>query len=262
MDSSIERKEGKTRKKSSKTQDSAEVAYTNTTVANQSQNGEVDEQQQNIHSKKTHKIKPEDAAIVASNSVSEHDDEYQRSKKKSKKQFKEKDEAELVAAAQQREEDGRLSESFPEKKRKHSKDDTVDQQQDATAAATAASSYNAKLKNTLMTRAERSRRETQKQTQEYVASLREKGITDKKELKRLKNKMSKKSHNVSQLKKAGKYIEPTEVDIHINCQDCHASFNFIVKEQLFYNKMKFPFPIRCKPCQSAKKERMGDDVTK
>ena len=94
--------------------------------------------------------------------------------------------------------------------------------------------------------------------QEYVASLREQGITDKKEIKRLKNKMGKKGANILQLKKAGKYVEPTEVDLDIQCQFCPVKFKFIVKEQLFYTSKGFKFPIRCKACQAAKKERMGD----
>ena len=122
------------------------------------------------------------------------------------------------------------------------------------------SSHNSKLRKALPTRAERVRREEQKQMQSFVASLRAKGITDKKTINKMKNKFSRKSIIKRKFEAAGNDMKEFLEDcIEITCKDCAGVFEFTVAEQNFYKEKGFSAPIRCKPCQGAKKSRIENN---
>lgn len=48
-------------------------------------------------------------------------------------------------------------------------------------------------------------------------------------------------------------------DKHIRCVECGCEFIYSVSDQIFYEKMKFIEPKRCKQCRETRKHKLNQE---
>lgn len=236
--------------------------------------------------RKKKKTKKEAISDVIEDSEDVVEEKKHNKKKKASKKNVDDDEDEAVAAIDMVNDDEENEEKQVEsidhaegktkKKIKHSEkvDIVVEEVQGVTKEEKGITSvkdlaklHSAKLNKMLPNRAEKARRDIQKKIGSYVLELRQKGITDPKEVKKLKEKYKKSlsKQSPSSGNASAPSIEDNHFsDISLDCKDCGKTFIFSAAEQKFYEGRGFSPAVRCKPCKNAKKERMewADETTK